>query len=266
MAVSAFIPKFLDPYDRRARLYPGLLVVAPVGVLVVCLYGTANIALSSVVSILGFSGAAYALGRVARDAGKRIQDTLFEKWGGAPTTQILRHRDTSIDVHTKERFHRVLSKGIKKNLPTAEAERNDHAAADELYRAATVWLIGQTRDTKAFGLVFKENVAFGFQRNALGLRPLGAAVAFICIVWALLNTQVIQFTEPYFSAARVLGLNSPAMVTLCVSTAMLIAWTFFFSEAAVKRTGFSYAERLLQSCDRLSPASGSGGITKGSTP
>jgi hypothetical protein len=226
-----------------------------VAVLVVCLYGTANIALSSVLSILGFSGVAYGLGRVARDAGKRIQGRLFDKWGGAPTIQMLRHRDTSIDVHTKERFHRVLAKGIKKNLPTAEGERNDPAAADELYRAATVWLIGQTRDTKAFGLVFKENVAFGFQRNTLGFRPLGVAVAFICIVWALLNTQLVEFTEPYFSTTRVLRLNSAAVVTLCVSTTMLIAWIFFFNEAAVKRTGFSYAERLLQSCDHLNPAS-----------
>jgi hypothetical protein len=119
MAGSGFIPKFLeDPYDRPARLYTSLLVVVPLAVLVVCLYGAANIALSSVLSILGFSGAAYALGRVARNAGKRIQEELFDKWGGAPTTQMLRHRDTSIDIHTKERFHRVLAKGIKKDLPT----------------------------------------------------------------------------------------------------------------------------------------------------
>ncbi|MBI3805325.1 MAG: hypothetical protein HY282_16365 [Nitrospirae bacterium] len=250
--MSAFIPKFLlDPYDRPARLYPGLLVFLPIAVLLVCLYGTAHIIVSSVLSILGFCGAGYALGRVSRDAGKRIQDKLFRKWGGAPTTQLLRYRDTSIDVYTKERFHGVLAQGLKKPLPAAEAERADPAAADELYRAATVWLIAQTRDTKKFPLVFKENVAFGFQRNCLGLRCYGIAMTAICIAWALFHAKVLMVTPPYFFSNPMLTLEPAEMITLGVSAMMLIAWLFLLNEGALKRTGFSYAERLLQSCDHL---------------
>jgi hypothetical protein len=255
MAINDFIPKFLDPYDRPARLYPGLLVIAPVAVQIVCLYGTDNTAFSSVLTILGFCGIAYVLGRIARNAGKRLQDRLFNKWGGAPTTQLLRHRDTRIDIHTKERFHRVLSKGLGKGMPTHDDERNNPAAADELYRAATVWLIIQTRDMKAFPLIFKENVAFGFHRNALGLRPLGASIASLCILWILHNAKIIAFTAPFFSARQALGFTPEMMVSLSISTGILVAWTFVFTEDALKRTGFSYAEQLLQSCDQLKSSS-----------
>src|ERR1700731_3252349 len=153
MAFSNFIPRFLsDPYDRPARLYPGLLVVLPLAVLLTGLYGTTQNPASVVLPVLGFCGAGYLLGRLSRDASKRIQDHLFTKWGGAPTTQLLRFRNTVIDVHTKERFHSIIAQGIGKPLPTREAEQLDPAAADELYRAGTAWLIGQTRNTKAFPL------------------------------------------------------------------------------------------------------------------
>ena len=182
MAMNEYIPKFLDSYDRPARLYPGLMVFVPLAVLLVCFYGTENIVSSSILSILGFSGVAYAIGRVARDSGKRIQEKLFKKWGGAPSTQMLRHSDTSIDVHTKERYHRIVGKGIGKSMPDAETESNNPVVADELYRAATVWLIEKTRNTKMFPLVFKENVAFGFHRNALGLRLAGVVISIFYLI------------------------------------------------------------------------------------
>ena len=253
--MSDFIPKFLDPYDRPARLYPGLLVFAPLAVLLVSFYGMAQIIASSIVSILGFCGVAYALGRVARDAGKRIQDKLFAKWGGAPTIQMLRHRDTLIDIHTKERFHEVLSQGIGKTMPSTETELADPVAADELYRAATVWLISQTRNAKEFPLVFKENVAFGFHRNALGMRSIGVSVSVICLVWLLLHIKVLEFSTPFFAPEKIGDMSPSDLVSLVISALMLTAWLLLFNESSVKRAGFSYAERLLQSCDRIKPKS-----------
>lgn len=253
MGLSDFVPKFLDPYDRQARLYPGLLVFLPLAVLVVCLYGTNNVAGSSVLSILSLCGSAYALGRIARDAGKRIQDDLFGKWGGAPTTQLLRHRDTRIDTHTKARFHAVVAKGIGQTFPTAAGEQSDPRAADELYRAATTWLINQTRDTKVHPLVFKENIAFGFHRNALGLRPLGLCVAVLCIVWVLIHSNTLMFTSPYLALHQFLRLEPNSLIALGISVVMMSVWVFWLTESALHRAGFSYAERLLQSCDGLKP-------------
>jgi hypothetical protein len=252
MAPSDFIPKFLsDPYDRPARLYPGLLVVLPLAVLLTGLYGSTHNPASVVLPVLGFCGTGYLLGRLSRDAGKRIQDRLFTNWGGAPTIQLLRFRNPFFDTHTKERFHNTLAKGVGKPFPTRNAETRGPAAADELYRAGTTWLIGQTRDSKKFPLVFKENVAFGFHRNCLGMRIIGILGALIPIIWALLHTEIIRFSSPHLSPQRLMSLEPGAAVSLCVAVAMLLVWIFLLNESAANRTGFAYAERLLQSCDQL---------------
>src|SRR5579884_1541060 len=40
MSLSDIVPNFMDPYDRVARLYPGLRLLLPVAVTSVCLYGS----------------------------------------------------------------------------------------------------------------------------------------------------------------------------------------------------------------------------------
>lgn len=252
MDLPHFLPKGLfDPYDRPARLYPGLLALMPLPVLLLGLYGPAYPWISGPLSIVSFCGGGYLLGRISRDAGKRLQDRLFTKWGGAPTTQLLRFRDPLFDRHTKERFHRILAVGLGKSMPTADEELADPVAADEAYRAASMWLIGQTRDAKAFPLVFKENIAFGFQRNSLGIRPYGITVATICIAWPLIHAKALLVTQPFVVADRLENVAAGEAVTIVVSIVMMIVWFVFLTESAAKRTAFSYAERLLQSCDHL---------------
>lgn len=253
MGLNDLIGKFLDPYDRPARLYPGFIVFAPLAVLLVCLYGMQNIFGSSVLSILGFSGIAYMLGSTARDAGKKAEDLLFPKWGGKPTTQMLRHRDGRIDVHTKAHIHQTLSQSIGKPMPSAADEQSNPIDADELYRAGVVWLINNTRDTKAFPLVFKENVAYGFRRNMFGLRLLGVCVAVIAILWALLHSQVIAFSSPYLVLEKLNDLAPSTLTSLAVSVAILIVWVFLINESSLLRVANAYAERLLHSCDNLKP-------------
>ena len=242
---------FLDAYERPARLLPALLVLLPVPVLVVCFFGSVKIVATSAISVIAYCGAGYALARIARNAGKGIQDRLFVKWGGAPTTQLLRHSNKHFDAHTKERFHAVLSAGLGKVLPNPTSELAEPAAADELYRAAAIWLIGQTRDTKRFPLVFKENVSFGFHRNALGVRWFGVTVTLACLFIAMVNAKVLGRSSPYFSLERLAQLSPVAALFFGVSCLMLLAWLFWLGEVATKRAGFAYAERLLQSCDDL---------------
>lgn len=244
-----------DPYDRRARLYPALLVLTPLAVLLVCLYGAQHLLASTVLSILGTCGTAYALSRVARDAGKRLEAPLFAKWGGAPTTHLLRHSDATYDSHTKERYHLILGKGLGKPMPTRDEESADPKSADALYRAGTKWLISQTTDTKRFSLLFKENIAFGFQRNALGLRSVGAAIAAVCLVWTLMHGNIVQLNTPYFDSSAFAGLPPAVIVSLLVSAFMLFAWLVVFREASVQRVGLAYADRLIRSCDELGAAS-----------
>ena len=251
MGLNDIVGKFLDPYDRPARLYPGLIVLTPLAVLLVCLYGTKYIIASSVLSILGFSGIAFMLGSTARDAGKKLEDKLFAKWGGKPTTLMLRHSDNRIDGFTKSRIHQTLSKGIVTAFPSPVDEIADPRQADEIYRAGTVWLINSTRDTKKFPLVFKENIAYGFTRNMLGLKRIGGLVALVSVIWTLFHAKVISIYEPYWSIDKFIALAPSSITSLVVSTTILFTWIFLITESSLLRVATAYSERLFHSCDNL---------------
>lgn len=248
--IGGLIPKIFDRYDIQARLYPALLLLAPLGIVIIGLYGGTNRVTQAVLTCLGVCGGAYFLSRIARDAGKRIQNELFDKWGGMPSVQLLRHRDTRIDPHTKEQWHTFLTKAFKR-MSTAAEEETDPESADQLYRGATVWMIEQTRDTKKHALLFKENIAFGFQRNALGLKPWGIAISVTCLIWVLANSKVIQFASPYLDIVQATQIEPPQIVCLCVVITFLLVWVFKVSEGAAERTAFAYAERLWQCCHHL---------------
>ena len=65
--------------------------------------------------------------------------------------------------------------------------------ADGIYQSGVRWLLNHTRpeDNKKFDLLFKENTAYGFRRNALGTKPLGLVFSFGSILWTLTKEKVL---------------------------------------------------------------------------
>lgn len=179
-----------DNYNRVARLYPGLLTIAPVLWTLAALepellVGTASQASLSSLCLLG---SLTLLSNIARWRGKHVERLLIERWGGWPTTALLRHRDNTIDSYTKGRYHKELERlcqGLK--LPNADQEGKNPVEADERYRSATKCLIEKRREEK-YELVHKENALYGFRRNLLGLKTsglfiLGSVTLAIIIIW-----------------------------------------------------------------------------------
>lgn len=181
------IEQILDPYDRNARLMPAVLALIPVLSVTAGLYGASLEWKETAVGVLVASGMFYLLASIARELGKRLEADLFKSWGGKPTTQVLRHRDETIDANTKARYHRFLAGILGTPFPDPAQERADPGAADQIYASGTRWLLDQTRDKKTFGLLFKENVAYGFRRNSLGLRPYAILVAVLAILWVIVD-------------------------------------------------------------------------------
>lgn len=84
-----------DPYERKARVIPGLLVALPLLVPLLCVYGAKHPVLTGVIGLLGGCGAIYALASVARGRGKKVGRIPSEKMGRnannhspAPSRQI----------------------------------------------------------------------------------------------------------------------------------------------------------------------------------
>jgi len=254
MTLDDIVAKVTDPYDRQARLYPALLCLLPLVALAALLYAPNASALTGVVTISVSCGGLFLMTNICREMGKRLEEKLYREWGGRPTTQLLRHRDGSIDSLTKRRYHTFLAAKINAPFPDVDQEKSDPAKADEAYQSGARWLLDHTRPDggKKFDLLFRDNVTYGFRRNALGARPLGIVIAIGCLLWALAKEHVLFGAGGRIVDWSVVGrLPPPAIASLAVSGVMLLVWVFFFTKTSLRTCAFSFAETLLRTCDTL---------------
>jgi hypothetical protein len=254
MTIDDVVAKVTDPYERQARLYPALLALLPLFAVVALLYGPKTSALTAAVTIVVSCGGLYLMTNVCRELGGRLEKDLYREWGGKPSTQLLRHRDSTIEAPTKRRYHAILSAKINEPFPSPDQEASKPEAADETYQSGVTWLLAHTRpeDGKKFDLLFKENIAYGFRRNALGTKPLGVTIAIASLLWVLAKESVISI-----SASRIVDLEAlsrvpePAAASLIVSGVMAAVWMSFFTKSNVRTAAFTYATMLLRACDIL---------------
>ncbi|WP_436825348.1 hypothetical protein [Variovorax sp. DT-64] len=62
MNLSALVGGLLDPYERKARIFPGLLVVLPLLIPMVCIFGHKDPAMTAVIALIGGCGVTYGSG------------------------------------------------------------------------------------------------------------------------------------------------------------------------------------------------------------
>lgn len=252
-----------DPYERKARVTPGLLLCLPLLVPLVCVYGPKHPVLTSVVALLGGCGAIYVLASISRGLGKKLEEKLVKEWGGMPTTLILRHRDTFLDSISKRRYHDAIASKLGIPMPTADQEAADPEKADDTYQGATRRLRELTRTDKQ--LLLTENIAYGFHRNMLALKPLGILVCLAGVFYGLVIAKVLQIDSMHLAPVHLADPGLPAGLTLLVSVSLLLAWLGYFNSGTVRRIGFVYAERLLECLDKLPSAARGKGRTSPST-
>ena len=232
-----------DPYIRRARLQPGLLVALPLALAVLAWSPAGLTGWGVLWSVLVWSGATALLTQVARDRGKRKEPELFRQWGGKPTTVLLRHRDNPNLVLLDHRHAKLRELVPSRQLPTAEEEKADPARTDQVYEACTLRLIEKTRDRKAFPLVFEENCNYGFRRNLWGMKPVG-------ILTAALGTGVVA-TLIIFHVIKGAAVQPVTYVCGGINLVLLVGWITWFTPAWVRIAADAYAARLLAACDGL---------------
>lgn len=248
MTISTFLGQLRDPYEQKARVFPGLQVVLPLLVPLLAFFGPKNPILTALLGLIVSCGAIYAIASIARGLGKRLEERLVERWGGMPTTLILRHRDSFLDTVSKARYHDEIEAKLGIRLPNAAGEAENPTAADSAYIGATRLLRDMTRGKS--GLLLKENIAYGFHRNMLAVRPLGTLSSLAGIALGLVLSKVLQLSPLELDFAKLAEPGLAGGVTLAVSVTQLLTWTYF-TESAVKRMGYVYAERLFDSLRSL---------------
>src|SRR5258706_964805 len=249
MSLALLLEKVAGTYERKARLYPAFLALTPLLGIAVGIYGMSIDAKEALIALAADMGVFYLLANIVRESGNRIEEKLFRLWGGTPTTQLQRHRDGRIDSITKHARHEFLGTKLKVPFPDEATELADPARADEIYSAGTRWLIEHTRDRTRFPLLFNENVAYGYRRNALGLKPIAVAICVVSIAWVLVSQGAIAPSGVCILALA--HMTGRASLSLAFSVTMLFVWLLFFTERAVKTAAFAYADMLLRTCALL---------------
>lgn len=258
------IAQLFDSYGRQARLFPALLTIFPP--LLTILAWFPWLLLSSggatLLTLATSCGLLYALGSYARTKGKRLEPKLLKRWGGWPTTLLLRH-DSELDQHTRLRYHTYLAGVVPENLsfPTVQEEQANLAGADAVYDSAVRWLKERTRG-KEFAMVERENAQYGFRRNLLGLKPFALALCFLTLVITMLTilNKAPNFVDSirncdFAALAKVASDLGPAILaTFAVNLFAMLAWFFVVTKHWVREAGFQYAYALLAVCDMTTNA------------
>lgn len=244
MNLKAIVDTIRNPYERKARVVPGLLVALPLLVPIASIGGPKNPAVTAVLGLISACGVIYALASVVRGLGKAKEEKLVAEWGGVPTTIMLRHRDTTLEGPTRALYHQLIQTKLGQQMPTAVMEQQDPAAADDAYKAAGRQLRELTRG-KQFSLLLKENIAYGFHRNMYGARALGWVTSTLGVIIGLVLSKVVTLVpfavhpealaEPSLSGALTLGISLPVW----------LSW-FYFGPKQVRRIANVYAERLFE--------------------
>ena len=251
---SAATKVALDEYSRNARLKPAFLVVLPVGLLVSVFGLKASVMLAAVSGPLATLGLTLLLAQIGRDFGKRKEPLLYLLWGGKPSVAKMRHRDPSMNKHTRARYHQKAEIVLGFSLPDVTSEENDPNAADAVYEAYSNLLLERTRDRKKFPLIFQELVNYGFRRNLWGMRPIGLTLSATCVVLEIGGVAYSALSHQMPSAL--------ALTSVLLSIFLLACWIFLINPEWVRLVANAYAERLLASSEMLQTATPPSSVEK----
>lgn len=234
----------MDRYSLNARIYPIIIFYMPAVILAV-LFSLKFDKYIHLFTSFGIVGAlSYLFSQLGRDSGKKKEKALWKYWGGAPTTQLLRWRNTEININTKRRYHNKLNVlCVLDNVPDPNFEQSSPDDADEAYQAWTKFLISKTRDNKRFSVLFKDNMNYGFRRNLWGMKRY--AISLILILMAG------TFIYYWLTAGSVNPMLYPMefIIAECILLIILLFWVLIINRNWIRVPAFAYAERLLEAVE-----------------
>lgn len=242
---------YFDQYSLSARVRPALFIVLPIILTAYILFEPLRTLLGSLLGILLTCGLVNFFANQMSSQGNVLQDKLFKKWGGAPTTLILRHSDNELDKYTKQRYREKLVSLVSNFKNVSErAERANPTDADQYYISAINYLREKTRDSEKYPLILKENMNYGFSRNLLAFKSTAITIILISLAISLLII-VVTFKDKYVDINSLSLLSPQYYVLVILHIIFLLFWCLMINETWVKVRAYAYAKRLLSSCEDI---------------
>lgn len=240
----------LDPYSRRARFQPVIWSLLPILVVAMLLIPEFHGFWNMAGWLLICGGGPTLFAQLGRDRGKALEPVLYQLWDGKPSVAMLRHRDRRLSMATKGRYRDFLQRTVPGlRLASADDEKEHPEQADDGYEGATSWLLARTRDRDEFGLLFQDNINYGFRRNVWGLKPLALASGPVAIA-IVLGFESNTFAMGFLATLTMVGV--PGWVGIATGISHLLIFVFVIRTDWVRVAADAYALQLLASCDVLS--------------
>ncbi|SEQ71011.1 hypothetical protein SAMN05216232_3092 [Virgibacillus subterraneus] len=237
--------ELFDPYDVKARLFPAIFTLLPF-IITAYIWYPNLISLEFIgVNMIVIICILYFLSKLSRELGYKKQGILLLKWGGFPTTIMLRLRDKALDDTTKQRYRSYLTENVKGIvIPDSEEEEVEHSTFyDQQYESAVNWLREHRRDKSKFAIVQTNNASFGFGRNLLGLKPIGIIISLISLLLNLLGVYL-----RYEMKITLIPLE--IWLSFMFSLLITFSWILIINEKMVKSLAYSYAKSILATCEK----------------
>ncbi|CAA0235195.1 hypothetical protein ABKPCSM17A_02309 [Acinetobacter baumannii] len=236
-----------DEYTLKARFLPACLAGIPLLTLIASYFDWNKFLVSNIIVglLIGFV-MIFILSNFSRYLGRKVEKKFINQWGVLPTTQLLRHSDTTFSKTHKQKIHEILSSKSPIVLPSEQEEKNDPQIADEIYYQVTVWLKEQTRDEK---ILLNENITYGFVRNSLGLKPIAFLVCLIVLViLAILFTINYEYSYNDYDNLIIFikKIKMALWLTFMSSILMPLYWIFIINKTNLRKTAINYARTLLE--------------------
>jgi hypothetical protein len=233
-----------DGSSLRARLFPAIFASAPLLVLIALVMPWRHLSWVHAVASIAIPVILFVAADIARRAGKKMEPVMYRRWGGKPTTRMLRHRDPTLDANTKAAYLAFLADKIGAPPPCAREEASDPAKADAYYERCGAWLRENTRSTKKFSVLFGENVTYGYRRNLLALKVVSLTADIVIVIGSAI---AFAYKLPAIDGNLELKLALIAAFAVVHGTLLTIA----VSETSLKEASEIYARQLLLSCEAM---------------
>ncbi|WP_156398861.1 hypothetical protein [Methylobacterium sp. Leaf469] len=234
--------KNFDTYSLKARVFPALIAGLPTLALLFIIVPWDHLSLSQTISASMGLVLIFAFADMARNRGKYIQAKL----GTGETPEQWHRGNADIPEGSKDRFRIFVANQLKQNTPSADEEKADPNRANDFYRSAGAWLRDRTRDTRAFPILFGENITYGFRRNLLGLK----STALVCNILVLaFCTGIIYIRPRYFMSLT--QIEEKLIIVIAAVLLHSAYMVFAVSKYAVRDASRAYGRQLILSCDTL---------------
>ncbi len=233
----------LDRYDLNARLKPGLVVLLPVFATAAFWVPQTRTGVGATVSVLSACGLLYFIAQTARWAGRAVERRMNDRAGRKHSARLLTHADSTIAPETKARYHTYL-RSHGHAISTPDEERTSPETAVSRTSSAIDWLLEHTRAKGKKSLLFNELIAYGFQRNLYGMKP----IALIVAAAAIFINGALLWKRPLDEAALWTG------VLMEGGFLALFAWlALFVTKTSVTDASLAYAQQLFNLCETTTP-------------